>query len=62
MTEFLGGGASYEDLVEQRLFAPLGMSSSTFMERAIPNFDNFATSYMRNEGGEMIPVPWEAYR
>ena len=46
VSETLGGGSSWEDLITQHIFAPLEMTDSTFTHRVMPEKEGHATPYM----------------
>ena len=53
-------GSTWEDLIEERIFTPLGMSSSTFIYRDVPDLVNYATPYVRDDL-ELVPTPPDYY-
>ena len=56
------GGATWEDLVTDLLFEPIGMSSSTFMDLAPPDYEGYAVPYIqRSENGSLEPMPIEYF-
>lgn len=57
-----GGGVTYEDLIIQRIFEPLGMDLSTFTYHEAPDFDMFAIAYTGPRGEDRFPAPWELFR
>ncbi|KAK3098245.1 hypothetical protein FSP39_017595 [Pinctada imbricata] len=55
------GGKTWEELVKEHLFDPLGMTSSTFVTTAKSESLELAHGYFNNYG-KMEPVPWELSR
>lgn len=56
-------GRKYENLVQERIFAPLHMNSSSFMPQLSGEaLEGLATSYARTDEGDLVPIPQEAYR
>lgn len=49
------GGKSWEDLIHEELFQPLGMDSSTFASTT-PDFSKVATGYRNGPGSRLVPV------
>src|SRR5215471_5445700 len=50
-------GISWDDFVKQRIFAPLGMSSSVTSTLPLRNLDNVATPHAKLDG-KVVPIPW----
>jgi CubicO group peptidase (beta-lactamase class C family) len=50
-------GTSWDDFVQQRIFAPLGMERSTTSTFALDGMDNVARPH-RLVDGEVRPIPW----
>lgn len=55
------GGDSWENLVRNHLFTPLGMKSSTFMTEVDPDKIDLAHGYVEYYG-ELKPVPFNFSR
>ncbi|XP_045182178.2 penicillin-binding protein 4-like [Mercenaria mercenaria] len=56
------GGKSWENLVKEKIFDPLDMTSSTFVTTAdLKNLENFAVGY-QDRYGTLVPVPAEFSR
>jgi CubicO group peptidase (beta-lactamase class C family) len=53
-------GMSWDDFLEQRLFAPLGMSRSTSRAGVVETRDNVASSHLRADG-RVVAVPRRNY-
>jgi CubicO group peptidase (beta-lactamase class C family) len=53
-------GMSWDDFLEQRLFAPLGMSRSTSRASVVETRDNVASSHLRADG-RVVAVPRRNY-
>lgn len=49
-------GEAFEDFLEERLFAPLGMGDTTFFPEG-EQLARVAVSYRRTEEGELVPAP-----
>lgn len=49
------GGKSWEDLIHEELFQPLGMDSTTFASTT-PDFSKVATGYTNGPGSRHVPV------
>lgn len=60
VSEHLSGGTSWEDLIEENFFVPLGMSSSTFIYRSLPELTGHATPYVMM-GEEVLQTPWQMF-
>ncbi|XP_005089508.2 protein flp [Aplysia californica] len=56
------GGASWEQLIRENLFEPLGMENSTFLTDVDWSGNNVATAYSFEKTGEIIRVPHEFSR
>jgi CubicO group peptidase (beta-lactamase class C family) len=50
-------GESWDDCIEKRFFAPLGMARSTTSVDPLPGIDDVATPHEEVEG-ELVTVPW----
>lgn len=50
-------GESWDDLIRQRIFTPLGMTRSNTSVRDMPTSDDFALPYMQR-GGKITAVPF----
>ena len=48
-------GKQFETLIRERIFTPLGMTSSTFTADA-DTAPNLAKSYAEGDGGDMVEV------
>jgi CubicO group peptidase (beta-lactamase class C family) len=51
------GGASWDSLVAQRIFRPLGMTSSNTSVRALAGHQNVATPHV-SDGTSAMPIAW----
>ncbi len=51
-------GASWDDLVRDRIFKPLGMSNSTTITAEAERMTNHATPHQQNPDGSVKAVPW----
>ena len=58
-------GASWEELVTSELFAPIGMTSSTFYDLAAPDYEGFITPYTYNISSDdptaLQPMPYDIW-
>ncbi|MGH7458496.1 MAG: serine hydrolase [Longimicrobiaceae bacterium] len=50
-------GESWDDVIEQRIFRPLGMTTSNTSTRQLPVDGNVATPHLYDDG-ELVPVAW----
>lgn len=48
---------SWGDFLKARIFAPLGMRSSSTSLNDLEDYDNVATPH-RKSGGQVLPIPW----
>lgn len=55
------GKKSWEELITEKIFTPLNMTSSTFVTTSDPSELDLATGYIDNDL-EMVPVPFEFSR
>jgi CubicO group peptidase (beta-lactamase class C family) len=55
--EGAAAGTAWDDLVTQRIFDPLGMTSSSTTIRALPTQGNVATPHTL-DGENLTPLPW----
>ena len=55
------GGKKWEELVQSKIFDPLGMTSSTFASTADWQHIDLAKGYI-DRNGTLIPVPFEYSR
>jgi CubicO group peptidase (beta-lactamase class C family) len=51
--------STWEDLVEQRIFKPLGMIGATSRTAVAQQNENRAGPHRRSEAGEAEPLPWD---
>ncbi|ELU06236.1 hypothetical protein CAPTEDRAFT_196928 [Capitella teleta] len=58
--QLAGGWVSWEDLIEQEFFYPLGMYDSTFVYRTLPEMTGHASPYERVDG-VLQKTPWQMY-
>ncbi|KAL4240720.1 hypothetical protein ACF0H5_001508 [Mactra antiquata] len=57
------GGKSWEELIAEKIFSPLGMTSSTFASIDDPKDLDLATGHMESDFGDaLFPVPFELSR
>ncbi|KAL3866263.1 hypothetical protein ACJMK2_043577 [Sinanodonta woodiana] len=57
------GGKSYEDLIRENIFTPLGMSQSSFLKFIGQDHNDVALGYADDEeNGGIVPVPYELDR
>ena len=54
-------GDEWEELIQERIFNPLGMTSSTFTYRHLPDLTDHATPYEKRDN-VLVPIPWQMYR
>lgn len=50
-------GLSWDDFIKQRIFTPLGMSSTVTSTLPLRNADNVATPHAKLDG-KVVPIPW----
>jgi CubicO group peptidase (beta-lactamase class C family) len=51
-------GKSWDDVVKERIFAPLGMTSTNTSVTDLPRLSNVASPH-RYQDGRAVPVPWK---
>ena len=55
--------ASWEDVVKQHIFDPIGMTSAMFMQDAPSDYNGFAVPYARmTVGGPYEAIPSEQFK
>lgn len=55
------GGKSWEKLVQQEFYSPIGMTNSSFFTTLDPNSINIATGY-KDDNGDLYPTSFELLR
>lgn len=50
-------GQTWDELIQQRIFTPLGMENSCTSIRHLPRFEHTATPHADNPEGTVIPIP-----
>lgn len=62
VAQTLAEDVPFEDLVGERIFAPLGMDDSTWIHTSGPDYEGFAIPYYGPRDGERYPTPWEVFK
>jgi len=61
VTEVLGGGKPWEELMKEHLLDPLGMTHTEVFNTDPAPEDNYAKSYHTNRDGTKVAVPFENF-